>query len=121
MNIELMKKHLAKVGIAGAVVLSVILINQNPILLRFPESYELVHFLFLIAAVLGMFMIYQEKQQPWLLIIGTTLSLFNYFFLFILPGKFMIYLTAVGLIGIFIWNILVDREEGEQGPPSQFK
>ena len=114
MNLDSIIKHLGKIGIIGSIILSIVLLNIRLITFKYADSFELLLFLFLIMSVGGIFMVFRKTNQPWLFIITTVSSLFNYFFIFILVSKPATIVTIAGLVAAFVWNVILDRTRGSR-------
>lgn len=110
MTIDFFKKHIAKIGIAGAVVMSLILVNMNIVVVPYIASLQFLHFLFMIAAAGGAFYVYKTKDKPWILIITTTAAIFNYFFTYDLVTKTGVFITDILFLAALGWNIILDVE-----------
>lgn len=127
--VDTIRKHMTKITLVGAVIISVWLASSRVLLITLPylESLQFVHFVLLIASVGGIFFLYRRKNQPWIFIIATTSALFNYFFVFVLGSTFGVYITAVGLLVVLVWNVILDRTSdvapelfpASQAPPTQ--
>ncbi len=110
-SLPAVKKHIGKVCIAGAVVISVLLaaFPFARLTLGFIDSLQFLYFVLLVGGVAGTFALYRAKNQPWIFIVASSAALLNYFFAFVLASSLGAYVTSLVLIAVLVWNIFLDR------------